>query len=146
MMTRWVNPLATMNELRREVDRLFEDLGPRFGRGVFAPVRTFPALNVWEDGDSLYAEAELPGVSSEDVEVYSAGNELTIKGRREPRQGDQLSYHRRERGTGEFSRVITLPVEVDAEKVRADLRNGVLTITMPKAEGHKPKKITVKTD
>jgi len=73
------------------------------------------------------------------------GNELTIKGRRQPAQGEDLAYHRRERGTGEFTRTVTLPAEVDATKVEARLENGVVTVTMPKAATAKPRKITVKT-
>lgn len=141
MLSRMINPLWPLADLRREMDRMFDMFGPRLDL-----VRTgvFPALNVWEDGEALYAEAEIPGVKAEDLEVYTVGNELTIKGRRESAQGDGVSYHRRERGTGEFTRCVTLPAEVDADKVEARLENGVVTITMPKAEAAKPRKIMVK--
>ncbi len=139
-----MNPLAALNELQREMNRLFDGFSPRLTGGPWMPAAAFPALNVWEDGDALYAEAEIPGVSQDDLEVYAVGNELTIKGTRKPREGDDVAYHRRERGTGEFTRVITLPVDIAADKVQASLKDGVLTVTLPKAEAAKPKKITVK--
>ncbi len=140
-----MNPLAALSELQREMNRLFDGYGPRLDGGVWTRTPAFPALNVWEDGDSLFAEAEIPGVSQSDLEVYAVGNELTIKGSRKPREGEDVTYHRRERGFGEFTRVITLPIDIDAEKVQASLKDGVLTVTLPKAEQAKPRKITVKT-
>jgi len=145
MLTRTLNPLTALNELRREMDRVFDDFWPRFDGGWWAQPATFPALNVWEDGDCVYAEAEIPGVSQNDLEVYAVGNELTIKGTRKAREGEDVSYHRRERGTGEFTRVVTLPVDIDPEKVQASLKDGILTVTLPKAEEAKPRRITVKT-
>jgi len=145
MLARTMNPFAALNELRREMDRLFDGVGHRSDGGLWAPPAAFPALNVWEDGESLYAEAEIPGVSQNEIEVYAVGNELTIKGTRKPREGEDVSYHRRERGTGEFTRVVTLPVGVNQEKVQASLKDGILTITLPKAEDAKAKRITVKT-
>lgn len=144
MFTRMANPFAALNQLQREMNRLFDGYGLRLNGGTAPRAATFPALNVWEDGDALYAEAELPGVKQDDLEVYAVGNELTIKGSRKPREGESLSFHRRERGTGEFTRVITLPVDIAAEKVAAGLKDGVLTVTLPKAEEMKPRKITVK--
>jgi len=146
MLTRTMNPFAALTELRREMDRLFEGLAPRFDGGfLWSQPTVFPALNVWEDGDCVYAEAEIPGVNRDSLEVYAVGNELTIKGNRKTREGEELLYHRRERGTGEFTRVVTLPVDINAEGVQAALKDGVLTITLPKADEAKPKKITVKT-
>lgn len=145
MISRHLNPFAALHELQREMNRLFDGYGPRFHNGGWLRPTTFPALNIWEEGDTLFAEAELPGVSKDDIEVYAVGNELTIKGSRQPCQCEEVTYHRRERGTGEFTRVVTLPIEVDTEKVQASLKDGVLTITLPKAEEAKPKKISVKT-
>ncbi len=103
----------------------------------------FPALNVWQDGDNLLAEAELPGVKSEDLEISVVGSELTIHGRRPESNDEGTSFHRRERGAGEFTRVVRLPVEVDPDKVQASLQDGVLRLTLPKAEAAKPRKIQV---
>jgi len=126
------------------MNRLFSDFfGPEtrwaFGRG-----RSFPAINVWEDGDKLFVEAELPGVKSDTLDVTVVGDELTIKGERPSRAEDELTFHRRERGTGSFTRVVRLPVEVDANQVDASLSNGVLLIMLPKSEAAKPRKVQVK--
>ncbi|HOB73971.1 MAG TPA: Hsp20/alpha crystallin family protein [Phycisphaerae bacterium] len=143
MLTRRLNVWAPYNDLRREIDRLFDAFTG--GDGGLVRSRAFPAVNVWEDGNNLFLEAELPGVAREDLEISAAGNELTIRGRRNPCQGENLVYHRQERGYGEFSRVLTLPVEVDTDKIEATLRDGVLTLTLPKAEAAKARKIEVKT-
>jgi HSP20 family protein len=139
------NGVTTVNRLREEMDHLFENF---FGPGAATDmpgagyVRGFPAVNVWEDGENLYAEAEVPGLTMEDVEVYVVGNDLTIRGERKECQ--QQAFHRRERGVGPFQRVLPLPIAIDADKVEAKLREGVLLIAMPKAEAAKPRKIEVK--
>lgn len=134
-------------ELRQEMDRLLENfLGPdAFGSGPLAGVRPFPALNVREDDQRLYVEAEVPGLGMKDLEILVQGNELTVKGRRPAMEGENVVYHRRERGTGEFTRFLTLPVEVDPDRVEATLKDGVMIIVMPKAETARARKITVKT-
>lgn len=144
MPVRAMFPTDVFGELRREMDQLFEPYLSGVGRSPFPRGRAFPALNVWDDGPRLMAEAEIPGVEPGDVEVHVMGDELTIKGRRPPMEGEKLTYHRQERGTGEFARVVTLPIDVDAEKVEAALRDGVLTITLPKEESAKPRQIEVK--
>jgi HSP20 family protein len=144
---RRTNGLIPLAQLRDEMDRLASDFfGPQSGR---LPARWswtaqgFPALNVWEDGEVLYAEAEVPGMKSEDLDVSVVGSDLTIRGRRGGEAHEGAAYHRQERGTGEFNRVLRLPVEVDAGKVEASLTDGVLLIKLPKAESAKPKKIKV---
>jgi HSP20 family protein len=132
-------------QLRGEVDRLYDEFfGPESAlQRSLATSRAFPALNVWQEGDNILAEAELPGLKSEDIEISVVGNELTIKGRRPETKDEGTAFHRRERGTGEFTRVVRLPVEVDADKVQASLQDGVLRLTLPKAEAAKPRKIQV---
>ena len=132
-------------ELRRELDNLFEGFLGRESRGFARGARPYPAINVWEDGEKLYAEAEVPGLGLDDVEILIHGNELTLKGLRRPAEGDHSVYHRHERGTGEFSRHLTLPTDVDADRVEAALKDGVLMIVMPKSEKARARKITVKT-
>lgn len=135
--------------LRDEMDRLVNDFfGPQ---AASAPARwawaapSFPALNVWDDGEALYAEAEVPGLKGEDLDISVVGADLTIRGRRGGEQREGVAYHRQERGTGEFNRVLRLPEEVDADKVEATLTDGVLLVKLPKAESAKPKKIKVST-
>ena len=132
-----------VDELRREMDRLLDNFGVSRGRWPYARPTAFPAVNVWDAGDTVCLEAEIPGVDKQDLEIFAVGNELTIKGRRQPLEG-KLTYHRQERGTGEFTRVLTLPVDVNADKVDAVLDNGVLTVHLPKAEAAKRKQIAVK--
>ena len=135
-------------QLREQVERQFGDSLnqgglPGLANRVFG--RQFPAINVWDEGEALVAEAELPGLKSEDLDVSVVGGELTIKGERKPLIEESVSYHRHERGTGSFTRVLRLPVEVNAESVQATLHDGVLTIRMPKAEAAMPRKISVQT-
>jgi HSP20 family protein len=133
--------------LRSEMDRLFNEFacGTTAGRcNAPSPTAGFPPVNVWEDERNLFAEAELPGLTLENIEVLVQGNELTIKGCRPDGETEGATWHRRERGVGEFGRVLRLPVEVNADKVQASLRDGVLTITLPKAESVLPRKIEVK--
>jgi HSP20 family protein len=132
------------HQLRHEVDRLLTGfLGPAangFLPGVF---RGQPPVNVWEQDDALKVELELPGVKNEQIEVSVAGDDLSIKVTRPDVDQDGVTYHRRERPVGSFSRVVHLPVQVNADRVEADLRDGVLTITLSKAESAKPRKINV---
>jgi HSP20 family protein len=146
-MARWrSNGGHPFSQLRDDVDRLMGDF---FGASAavvprtWAAVRAFPAVNVWEDGEQLWAEAEVPGLKTEDVDISVAGDELTIRGRRPEPDAQATSFHRRERGAGDFSRTLRLPYEVEAEGVEATLRDGVLTIKLPKAASARPRKIQV---
>lgn len=141
LATRW-EPWAEMHRLSREMDRIFGRSGSGMGR--LLGVGTFPALNVWEDAEHLYAEAELPGFRLEDLEIYVIGNQLTIKGERRPPEHENGTWHRQERSYGKFSRMIELPAEVDGDKVEAEFKHGVLSITLPKSEAVKPRRIEVK--
>ncbi len=134
--------------LSKQVDRIFGDFFEAFSPAeMLKPLvrQTFPPVNVWEDDRTLFAEVELPGMKMDDIEVSVVGDELTIEGERKDDPAEDLTYHSRERGAGSFSRVLRLPVEVDAEKVRATLRDGVLTITLPKAQTAMPRKIRIQS-
>jgi len=136
-----------ISQLRDEMGRLFEDFTTNWPAALrFGGLRggTFPALNLWEDENRVFAEAELPGLKLGDLDINVLGNELTIRGERQDAHRETAMSHRRERGLGSFTRVVRLPVEIDAEQVEATLKNGVLTIAMPKAERAKPRKIEVK--
>jgi HSP20 family protein len=104
-------------------------------------------LNVWEEKDNVLVEAELPGLDLKDLEIYvTGGNQLTIKGQRKPNVPEKGVWHRQERQFGTFSRSLTLPFPVDAEKVDAKLENGVLQVRLAKHESAKPRKIPVKAE
>jgi HSP20 family protein len=145
-IVRWQsNPdeITDTDRLRQEVNRLFNLFSPRT-EPFFS--RVFPALNLTEKGDTLYVRAELPGVDPENLDISVVEGRLQIRGeRRIDVEEEKTSYHRREREGGVFRRTIALPSKVDPGKVSATMKNGVLTITLPKSEEAKPKKITVKT-
>lgn len=135
-------------DVAREMDRLFESMMANQPAAYVPTARgrlSYPAVNLWEDDGSLYIEAELPGLSMDDLEVLVTDNELTIKGERRPTAPENAATLRRERGTGTFERTISLPVDINAENVEAKLHDGVLMITLPKAPAHTPRKIEVKS-
>jgi HSP20 family protein len=140
---------SPVNRLRQEMDRVVNEVFAPMANEVnswFQPGTSGPRLNVWEENDTFYAEAEVPGLRHEDLDVSVVGKQLTIKGRREAAQENKDAvFHRRERTVGEFVRAVTLPADVDADKVSATLAGGVLTVTLPKAEAAKPRKISVQS-
>jgi HSP20 family protein len=145
MLTRMLNEFAPLMRLQRDMDRLWdvwkgalEGAGPARAYGA-----AYPGINLWEEGDAAYLEAELPGLNMDDVEVLVAGNEVTLNGRRKIADPEGTVWSRRERAQGEFSRSVTLPWAIDADKVQATLRDGVLNVVLPKAESHKPRKVKV---
>ncbi len=127
------------------MERLLESFGDS-KRTPQLRSEVYPAVNVWEDGESIYLEAELPGVALGDVNIEIHANQLSIRGHRESPETDSPSYHRRERASGEFSRFLTLPVEINADKVEATLNDGVLLLIMPKAAVARARQITVKAN
>lgn len=125
--------------LQREAERL-----ERSGRLVSAP--TFPALNVWSSAEGVVITAEIPGVQPEDVDISVVGETLTLRGERKPEETDEnIKYHRRERGCGQFTRTLQLPYRIEANNVEATFDKGVLKLVLPRAEADKPRKITIKT-
>jgi HSP20 family protein len=139
-----------MEALRREIDRVFTQGGSRQGpfQTAFLPgraARRYPLINVHENQDTLYVEALAPGVEPESLELAMMERTLTISGekRRLPEDIKPDAFHRSEREAGRFRRSIELPAEVDTNEVKADYRNGLLLVTLPKSARAKPKQITV---
>jgi len=131
-------------QLRDEMDRLLSGFLGHPSEGSWTPgSRGQPAVNLWEQGDTLMAELEVPGVTPEQLDISVVGGELSLRVDRQIPAEEGLSYHRRERPTGSFTRVLRLPADVDGNRVQAELKDGILTITLPKAEGAKPRKIEV---
>lgn len=146
-LIRWqpgTNLWNEMGRVRDEMNRVFE----RWGNGTWPVLGTaYPPLNVWEDQEHVYVEAELPGLKLENLEIYvSDGNQLSIKGQRPVIAEEKGVWHRQERGFGSFARVVTLPFAVDENKVEARLELGVLHISLPKSERAKPRRIEVKAE
>jgi HSP20 family protein len=135
------NPL--WSQFQSEMNRLFERWGDQGKQEQ--PWASYPPLNVWEEGDTLQIEAELPGLKLGDLEIFVTGNnQLTIKGERKPVQLEKALRHRAERGVGKFTRTLTLPFAVDPDKVEARFENGVLILKLAKHESAKARKIHVK--
>ncbi|MFH0811076.1 MAG: Hsp20/alpha crystallin family protein [Pseudomonadota bacterium] len=135
------NPFAELDRLQNELNRLFQAVwGPEEGR---RPAGVFPPVNISEDSDNVYIRAEMPGVTPRDVDLAVAYETVTLSGKRGTEQPEKVTYHRRERESGAFQRVITLPTRVKPGAVRATATDGILLVTLPKAEEVKPKRIAV---
>ena len=104
---------------------------------------SYPPLNVFRQGDDIVVIAEVPGVRKSDLQLEVKGRTIRIAGTKSVSYGEKSSVHRRERLAGRFDRAITLPVEVDAEKVKAECRDGILALHLPRAERDKPRAITL---
>jgi HSP20 family protein len=142
MVFRYNFPRGTANQLRQEMDRLLSSFVGNFADGGRPWIdRGQPMINLWETEEALMAEAELPGVQQDQIDISVVGNDLTLKVERPELEKEGVTFHRRERPSGSFVRVVQLP----ADRVEAELRNGVLTLTLPKAESARPRKISVKT-
>lgn len=130
-----------MERLQRDMNRIFSQYDPQHVRT--AP--SYPAINIWTNEDGQFISAEMPGIQVEDIDISVNGDMLTISGERGVGEiPENAVFHRRERGYGKFSRTIQLPAAVDAGRVEASFKNGVLNITLPRVEAEKPKKITIK--
>jgi HSP20 family protein len=147
-LARWDDDFAPMMPLRREMTRLFDD----FFRGWDMPAAfnggaLTPHVDVKESEKEIVVTAELPGVSEKDVEVSISGDMLTLKGEKKAEKEEKdENWHRIERRYGSFHRSFSLPSEVDAEKIVASYKNGVLTVTLPKSKAAREasRKIAVK--
>ena len=143
-IVRWQpGELSEFDRMRQEMDRLTNLFSG--GREPFFS-RVYPALNMTEEGDTFFVRAELPGVKGENLDISVVEGRLVIRGERKiEAEEKETNYHRREREAGFFRRTIALPAKVDADKVSASMKNGVLTIALPKSEEAKPRKINVKS-
>lgn len=143
-------PFADLENLRRELDRTFQEVWgdrPQAWRGAFLPgraARQYPLANLSEDAANVYVEALAPGVDPKSLDLTVVQGSLVIKGEKPGlAQVAAEAYHRNERAAGRFVRTIELPSEVDAARITAEYRNGLLLVTLPKSEAAKPRKIEV---
>src|SRR4051794_37785301 len=146
-LSRW-SPFGTLfnplQQFQNEVNRLFDRYA---GEGRLGGLGGQPALNVWEDAEHCFVEAELPGVELADLEILvTGGNQLTLKGERKALTSEKGVWHRQERTFGPFSRSLALPFHVDPDQVDAKLENGELLVKLAKHESARPRKITVKSE
>ena len=139
-------PFNDLNRIRSEIDRFFQDPFSALTQGTSFFEGWTPALDIYEDKDKYVVKAELPGLKKEDIDVSLEGNTLTISGeRKQEEEKEEGDTYRSERYFGRFQRTVTLPAAVDASKIQATYKDGVLTVTVPKTEEAKPKQIEVKT-
>lgn len=150
-LTRWQRPelanwpgFGRLSNLREEIDRLFEAPLAELARTSQLFSGWTPALDVFEDQDSLVVKAEVPGMKKEDIEISLHDGSLSISGERKGEsKSEDAEVYRAERFFGRFQRTVMLPTPVNAEKVKAQYKDGILTVTLPKTEEAKPKHIDV---
>ena len=152
-LTRWQrpelnvwSPFRHLSMLRDEIDRLFDSpLNALTSNSQQFLSGWLPSIDLYEDRDHLVLRAEIPGMKKEDIDISLHGDVLTLSGeRKEDEAFEKAETYRTERFLGKFQRSLTLPVSVDANKVQAAYKDGILTVTLPKAEEAKPKHIEVK--
>jgi HSP20 family protein len=143
-IVRW-EPFRDLLATQKEFDRLFrEAFTPGFGEGELSTRTWAPPVDIFENENNIVLKAELPGVEPKDVEVRVEDNTLYLKGERKfEKETKEENYHRIERSYGSFARSFSLPNSIDAEKVGADYKDGLLTLTLPKREEAKPKTIKI---
>jgi HSP20 family protein len=139
MLSHW-DPFVEMARLQDQVTRLWTGSEASTRRGVFAP-----PVDIYEDKDAFHLKVELPGVKSNDVHVSVENGLLTIRGERRLDQEDERDgYHRIERSYGSFARSFTLPKTIDGEHLDAEMRDGVLSVRLPKQAAPEPKRIPIR--
>jgi HSP20 family protein len=143
-IVRW-EPFRDLVTTQDRFNRLFNDTFARvFGGEEAAPRGWMPPVDIYETDDKLVLKAELPGIDPKDVEVRVEDNTLYLKGERKfEKEVKEENLHHVERSYGAFSRTFALPSSIDSEKVQAEYKNGLLTLTMPKREEAKPKTIKI---
>jgi HSP20 family protein len=141
-LTRW-EPVREMMTLREAMDRLFDDA---FTRPIsMSEGSGLPAIDLYQDAEEVVVKAALPGLQAEDVHISITADVLTLSGEfKQETENKDVTYHIREHRQGMFERSVMLPTDVQTDKAKADFENGILTITLPKAETVKPKTITIK--
>jgi HSP20 family protein len=149
-----LNRMVSMEDLRHEMDNLFENFLGTTPTEMFRG-RKGPPVDMWEQGDQLLVQVEVPGVTMDQLDVYTTGQELTMKGRRTTASSiatgthgtapacGTTCLHRQELRSGEFQRTLLLPFEVEPERIEAKLENGLLTVTIPKPEVATAKRIHI---
>ncbi len=140
MVIRVRDPFATLVGLQRAMDSV---MGSDWFGSRTSGSGAFPLINVFNEGDDFVVVAELPGVKKEDLDVQVRGDTLRLQGKKTVAYDETASIHRRERASGQFDRTLTLPDEIDAARVSAEYRDGVLTLRLPRAESAKPRTVTI---
>lgn len=139
---RWSDPFDDLGRFKRLINA-FDN--PARSRLDEPSAGVFPLLNVSATPDHYVVRAELPGIKAENLDITVSGSNLALSGERKiPEENQNARYHRREREAGKFNRALTLPGPLSADKVDARLKNGILTVIIPKADEAKPRKIAIR--
>ena len=144
-ITRW-DPFRDLSILQERMNRVFEDAAGRGWKSDEPSATTSwsPAVDIYETDNEIMVQAELPGVDRKDIALQLENNVLTLKGdRRFEKETNQENYHRIERSYGGFSRAFTIPAVVDEDRIRADYKDGILKIALPKKEPAKARQIKI---
>lgn len=139
----WARSFESLDELRREMNRLFFDFESGGANGDLGS-HSWPRTSLTDTGAALVVRAEIPGVPAEKLELNVDESTLSVKGEREDNVPEGYSVHRKERAAFRFARSFALPTKIDPENVQAEVKNGVLTVTLPKAKEAQPRKIDVR--
>ena len=143
-IVRW-EPFRDLMNTQREFDRLFKEaFTPFFGEGEVSTRTWAPPVDIYETENAIVLKAELPGVDLKDVDIKVEDSTLYLKGERKfEREVNNENYHRVERAYGSFARSFSLPNSINTDKVKAEYKDGLLTLTLPKREEAKPKTIKI---
>ena len=146
-IVRW-RPFRDLVSIQDEMNGLFDDFfGHRPARVEWTEGVWSPSVDVSEDKDNVVIKAEMPGMNKVDVKISVQDNVLTLKGeKKQEKEEKDANYHRIERSYGSFCRSLMLPTSVETDKIKANYRDGVLNITLPKTEEVKPKEIPINVE
>ena len=139
-MAMFPDPFGTFLQFQQALDALRASSWLEFSTSGGG---TFPPVNVFRKGDDIVILTELPGIRKADLQMQAKGRTIRLAGARPVEYGEKASLHRRERLAGSFDRTVTLPVEIDTDRIKAEYRDGILALYLPRAERDKPKAITV---
>jgi HSP20 family protein len=140
MFASFSDPFEALLTLQRALDaRIASEW---MGRGT-AAIGSFPPINMFQKGEDLVAVIELPGVDKNDLEIEAKENTVRIRGKKTIAYGEQASVHRRERISGVFDRTLTVPIRIEPDRIKAEYRDGLLALFIPRAEADKPRSIRI---
>jgi HSP20 family protein len=140
MIAAFADPFDALLNIQRELEARLES---DWLEDVTTSRGPFPPINVFQQGDDIVAIVELPGVDKNDLQIQAKENTIRISGKKSVEYPDRVSVHRRERLSGEFNRTLSLPVQLDPERVKAEYRDGILALFLPRAESDKPRTIKI---
>lgn len=141
MLMTLTDPFDTLFRLQRELD---SRLASGWLEDGTAAMGAYPPINVFQQGHDFVAVIEMPGVAKSDLDLHAEDSTIRISGKKAIDYGEKVSVHRRERIAGTFDRTITLPVRIDPDGIKAEVRDGVLALFIPRAESDKPRTISIK--